>query len=71
MTSGARNIHALAATVRRLEHEAANGQCAMCGEPSVGFISGWDSIPRGICERHANTAPKYGYTVHRETEARP
>jgi len=65
MSKGARNIHALSATLRRLEHEAATGKCAICGAPSVGFIYQWDGIPFGICEGHATAAP-HGLTVHRE-----
>ena len=61
---GSRDVHALAATLRRLEHEAATGRCAICGMPSVGFIEGWDLRPRGICADHARTALRFGYTVH-------
>ncbi len=64
MITGARNIHALSATLRRLEHEAATGQCAICGQPSVGFVEGWDNRPQGICAEHASLAPRHGYTVH-------
>lgn len=64
MTKGARNVHALAGTLRRLEHEAATGQCHLCDAPSVGFISTWSNHPWGICARHARTAQRHGYTVH-------
>lgn len=66
---GARNIHALAGALRRLENEAATGHCAICGDPSVGFVSRWDGVPNGICERHARLAPRHGFVVHREIEA--
>lgn len=68
MTRGTRNVHALAVTLRRLEHEAATGQCAICGKPSVGFISSWDNHPRGSCAKHAVIAPLHGFTVHPDRE---
>jgi len=66
MAKGARNIHALAGTLRRLEREAATGPCALCREPSIGFISRWDGIPAGVCEKHAEGARLRDYVVHRE-----
>lgn len=58
-------------TLRRLEHEAATGTCAMCGQPSVGFISSWDNHPKGICAEHAEGATSSGYTVHPDPDSRP
>jgi hypothetical protein len=65
MSKNARDIHTLSATLRRLEHEAATGKCAICGAPSVGFIYQLDGIPFGICEGHAAAVPRC-LTVHRE-----
>lgn len=66
MTRGARNIHALAATLRCLEHEAATGECAMagCRNKAAGFVSGWDNHPEGICDDHSDRARELGYIVH-------
>lgn len=71
MTRGARNIHALAVTLRRLEHEAATGTCSLltCDKPAIGFVSSWDNHPRGICADHASTAPRHGYTVHLDPDS--
>lgn len=66
MTKGARNIHGLAATLRRLEREAASGPCHFHPHsPSVGFISGWNNRPKGVCTICAEKGEQMGYTVHR------
>lgn len=63
MTQGARNLHALASVREQLEHEAATGECWICGEPSVGFFTSWDGHPRGVCSDHADDAREQFYTV--------
>ena len=66
MTRGACNIHGLAATLRRLERDAASGPCNLHPDRlSVGFISSWDNHPKGVCETCALYGEKNGYTVHR------
>lgn len=67
MTTGARNVHALAGALRRLEREAAEGPCALHpSRPAVGFISGSLGVtPKGCCEACAQYAVVNGYTVHR------
>lgn len=68
MTQGARNIHALGDALRRLEHNAATGLCALvpCERPAIGFVSSWNNRPRGICQWHADQAQalKLSYVVH-------
>jgi len=70
MTVGAQNIHKLASTLRRLEHEAATGTCALrsCHRPAAGFVSDWSGRPKGICAIHIPGAVDLGYEVHCETE---
>lgn len=72
MSAGARNVHALAATLRQLEHDAATGTCALesCGHPAAGFISSWDKGPRGICAEHIPGAMDLGYEVYIATTTR-
>lgn len=64
-----RDLHALAATLRQLRHEAATGQCALCDGTSVGFIEGWDLRPVGVCADHARKAIRHGFRAHPDPTA--
>lgn len=60
----ARNVHALAAVLRRLEREAAEGACALHPDRlAVGFIATIES-PRGCCMACAQYGTEHGYSVH-------
>lgn len=65
--TGAKNVHALAGTLRRLEREAAEGPCTLHPRrASVGFISGPLGVsPKGCCAECARYGEANGYTVHR------
>lgn len=66
MSRGARNIHGLAATLRRLEQEAASGPCRLHPDrPSIGYIVGWNNHPNGVCAACADYGERAGYTIHR------
>jgi hypothetical protein len=72
VSKGARNIHALAGTLRRLERQAATGPCAVHPDRrAVGFISSWDNKPRGCCEECAVYGESHGYSIHREAPEAP
>lgn len=59
------HLHRLAGGIDKLRREAAVGPCRLCGEPSVGFIEGWEpGAAGGVCEEHAAIAPRLGYVVH-------
>lgn len=69
--TGARNVHALAATLERLRREALAGSCELHPDrPAVAVIESVTfPAPKGACEMCALFGNANGYAVHRDLEA--
>lgn len=68
MSQGAKNIHAMAAVLRRLEQECLDGErfCQLHKDrPSAGYITHWTGEPMPCCTDCALYAERKGMTVHR------
>ena len=67
MTRGARNIHGLAAALRRVEDTVGRtGPCAIhLRSDAVGWVSGWSGVPQPACAYCIAYGALHGYTTRR------